>query len=80
MPVHQFTFIVEGADLQEDERLDRLFEAGCDDSTVGSSEGIQYVAFDREAESFEDAVASARRDLETIGGVAVVEVLRDQEA
>lgn len=37
-----------------------LYEAGGDDSSPGERSGKPYVAFDREAESFEDAVRSAR--------------------
>ncbi len=60
MPVHHFTLIVEGTDLQADPKTEALFEAGCDDATVGRSNGVQYIAFDREAESLAEAVHSAQ--------------------
>lgn len=74
MPVHHFTLIVDGPDLQDDVFIDRLFEAGCDDAAIGRSDGIQYVDFDREAASLDEAVLSAVRDVEHVDGVSVVRV------
>jgi hypothetical protein len=54
---------------------DALFEAGCDDSSPWSSEGVVSVAFDREAESLGDAIGSAVKDVERAGfAVARVDV------
>ena len=72
MPVHHFTLIVDGPDLQDDTLIDRLFEAGCDDAAIGRSDGIQYVDFDREAASLDEAVRSAVTDVEHVEGVNVV--------
>ena len=72
MPVHHFTLIVEGIDLQAEPTIDALFEAGCDDATVGRVDGVQYVDFDREAESLAEAVISAVRDVEKVDGAAVL--------
>ena len=72
MPVHHFTLIVEGTDLQAEPTIDALFEAGCDDATVGRVDGVQYVDFDREAESLGEAIISAVRDVEKIDGAAVL--------
>ena len=74
MPVHQFTLIVEGPDLQDGVFIDRLFEAGCDDAAAGRIDGVQYVDFDREAASYDEAVLSAVADIERIGGVQVIRV------
>ena len=74
MPIHHFTLIVDGPDLQDDMFIDRLFEAGCDDAAIGRSDGIQYVDFDREAASLDEAVLSAVRDVEHVDGVSVVRV------
>ena len=49
-----------------------LLEAGCDDALVGSSGGIQYFDFDREAESLEEAALSAVADIESVVGLKVV--------
>ena len=41
MPVWEFTLIIEGPDIQGDDIINALFEAGCDDSLVGSTNGVQ---------------------------------------
>ena len=74
MPVHHFTLIVDGPDLQAGASIDALFEAGCDDALVGCAEGIQYVEFDREAEGLDEAVLSAVADVEKVPGLTVSRV------
>ena len=74
MPIHHFTLIVDGPDLQDDALIDSLFETGCDDAAIGRIDGIQYVDFDREAVSLDEAVLSAVTDVERIEGVSVVRV------
>lgn len=66
-----FTLVVEGCDLKTDEVVDALFEAGCDDALVGSSEGVQFLDFDREAGSVDEAVRSAVADVESVEGLMV---------
>jgi hypothetical protein len=58
MKRYHFTVLI--ADLPEmtDEAANRLYEAGCDDATAGSSQGVSHVAFHREAETLEDAIRS----------------------
>lgn len=75
MPAYQFMLIVDGPDLQEDGRIDALYEAGCADALVGRSHGAQYLDFDRDAPTPEGAVASAIADAERVDGVRVVRVL-----
>ena len=74
MPIHHFTLIVEGPDLQDDSLVDEVFEAGCGDAAIGRVDGIQYVDFDREAASLDEAIRSAVADLERLNGVAVVRI------
>lgn len=74
MPLQQFTLIVEGPDLQSEPLIDALFDAGCDDATVGRVDGVQYVDFDRDAANLGDAVLSAVRDVEKLDGVRVTRV------
>ena len=74
MPIHHFTLIVDGPDLQDDTLIDAIFEAGCDDAAISLIDGIQYVDFDREAASLEQAILTAVTDLERISGVAVVRI------
>lgn len=64
MNIHQFTLIVEGADLQAEEHIDALFAAGCDDATAGRIGTTQYMDFDREAETLADAVFGATEAIE----------------
>ena len=59
MTVHRFMLIVEGPNLQDEGHVDALFEAGCDDATVGRVGATQYLDFDREAETLADAVFEA---------------------
>ena len=73
MPINHFTLIVDGPDLQTEPFIDALFEAGCDDATVGRTDGVQYIDFDREAESLGKAVISAVRDVEQVEGVRVTQ-------
>jgi len=78
MSGHEFILIVEGPDLQGESYVDALYEACFDDATIGRVGPIQYVDFDREAESFEDAVFSATTDLKSaIPDVRVVRLEPD---
>ena len=74
MTIHHFTLIVDGPDLQDDVFIDALFEAGCDDATVGRTGGIQYLDFDRDAATRAEAIRSAVSDVERVDGVHVVRV------
>jgi hypothetical protein len=79
MKTHQFTLIVEGPDLQDDTNLNALFEAGCDDATVGRVGAIQYLDFDREAATFADAVFRAAEAVESaVVGTRVVHLEPDE--
>ena len=72
---HAFTLILAGASELTEEMAEALFEAGCDDATPSSRDGVVSVAFDREAGSLGDAIGSA---IEAVRGagyrVARVEV------
>ena len=74
MSTFEFTLILDGPDLQDQRMIDRLSEAGCDDATFGSRDGVQYVDFDREAEALSDAILSAVEDLEKLEGVEVIRI------
>jgi hypothetical protein len=67
MKVFEFTVILKGMDVMSEETAERLHEAGCDDCTPGSSDGVAFAAFDREAASLESAIASALRDVRRAG-------------
>ncbi len=74
MPIQHFTLTVDGSDLQSEPLIDALFEAGCDDATVGRADRVQYIDFDREAERLGKAIISAVRDVEQVDGVQVTRV------
>ncbi len=71
MTTHTFTLTIDGPDLQADELVDEVFEAGCDDALIGWADGVQLADFDREADTLQDAVLSAVAELESIGGITV---------
>lgn len=74
MTTHTFTLIVDGADLQADALVDEVFKAGCHDALVSRADGIQFVDFDREADTLQAAVQTAVAELESIAGIAVTYV------
>lgn len=76
MTIHHFTLIVDGPDLQDETVIDAVFEAGCGDAAIGRIDGIQYVEFDREAPSLDEAILSAVGDLECIAGLRALGPLR----
>ena len=77
--IHNFTIFFSGADVLDDEQFDALYEAGCDDALFGVRDGAQYGAFDREAESFSEALASAIEDvISAVPGLQVVRIEPDE--
>lgn len=72
MTTHTFTLIVDGPDLQADELIDAVYDAGCDDALIGRADGVQFVDFDRDADSLQDAVLSAVAEIESIEGIFVL--------
>ncbi|TWU11514.1 hypothetical protein CA54_03210 [Symmachiella macrocystis] len=63
MKTYEFTLFIDGMTESTDEFANAMFEAGCDDGTCGSSCGRVFIAFDREADSFLEAVLSAISDV-----------------
>jgi len=61
-------------DLSEDD-AEKLFETGCDDGTPGVSNQIAVIHFSRNAASFQEAIVTAKTDVESAGfEVARVEI------
>jgi len=78
MTTHQFTLILEGRDFQEDSVIEALFEAECDDATVGRVGEVQYLDFDRRADTFPEAVFGAMAAIEeAVPGARVVHLEPD---
>lgn len=74
MTEYSFTLII-SSDVES--HLDELFEAGCDDATFGSVDGIQYADFDRDAETPSGAIASAIRAVEAVDDLRVLRIEPD---
>ncbi|MGH3679918.1 MAG: helix-turn-helix transcriptional regulator [Natronosporangium sp.] len=72
MPVHVFTLVLNRR--PDDQELDALLAAGCDDATFGVEHGAPIAQFDRDAPAMADAIASAVRDIES-AGLRVLRVL-----
>jgi hypothetical protein len=68
-----FSFVMEiaGFNPHQRELVDTLYEAGCSDALVVIRDERVLLDFDREAGSFDSAVASATRDVESAGGRVV---------
>ena len=70
MNLYDFTFVVD-ADPHEDDFEDRFIDAGCDDATFLLMRGAAALSFDREAESYKDAVISAYRQIRQAGAEVI---------
>jgi hypothetical protein len=80
LTVFRFTLEIDGADLMTDAAQNALFEAGCDDATLGMSNGVPTAEFNREATEFAEAVASAIKAVEAaVRGARVVEIHRERD-
>ena len=62
MKSHEFTVILATAEESED---DRLFEAGCSDGSISTSNGVTRIDFHRESDSLEEAIRSAIGNVQT---------------
>ena len=67
MALYEFTMILSKGTELTDDLAEALFEAGCDDGSPGSCEGVVSIDFHREAESLEAAIRSAIADVQKIG-------------
>jgi predicted DNA-binding transcriptional regulator AlpA len=67
MKVHSFSIIAAGLPADFEAAAERFHEAGCDDATVSFQKGLFVIEFDREADDFARAVASAIRDVSSTG-------------
>jgi hypothetical protein len=79
MNTYDFTLILSGPTELTDDLAEKLFAAGCDDATPGSSGGIVSLDFGREAGDLESAIRSAIANVASAGYV-VSRVEIDAEA
>lgn len=80
-PTHTFTLVLDTSpETIVGPFADALFEAGCDDASLGASEGKVRLDFDREAPTLIEAVCSAIEEVASVGGrVLRVEVPTQSE-
>ncbi len=64
---YHFTVVLADCDVMTPNLTELLYEAGCDDGTPWSGNGMAAVTFDREAESLESAIRSAVADVQKAG-------------
>lgn len=74
MGTYTFTLTLKGPDVLEEPTLEALYQSGCNDASFGEQDGRQFAAFDREADTFMEAVLSAIQDIES--AVPTLKVVR----
>jgi hypothetical protein len=67
MKKYDFTLILSGPSELTEQIADALFEAGCDDGTPGTAEGVFVIDFHRRADSLEEAIQSAIANVKSAG-------------
>jgi regulator of RNase E activity RraB len=67
MTKYEFTLILKGSRDLTEEIADELFQAGCDDGTPGTSDGVFSIDFHRAANTLEEAINSAIGNLKAAG-------------
>ena len=67
MAKYEFTLILSGPLELTEEIADELFEAGCDDGTPGTRDGVFSIDFHRDASSLEEAIRSAIANVKSAG-------------
>ena len=67
MTCWEFTLILRDVAEMTDSLANALYDAGCDDATVGSSCGVARVSFSRDSDALQDAIQSAVRDVRKAG-------------
>lgn len=79
MPTYEFTLVLSRADVMSDAAGDALYDAGCDDATFGTVDGVAYATFNRDAAALAEALTSAIADVQRgVAGVRVVHVEPDE--
>ena len=66
MKIQRFSVVLKDPDLTNDD-CDALYNAGCDDGTVVTRDGVTRVVFDREATSLEEAIRSVTEQVRSAG-------------
>jgi hypothetical protein len=75
---YEFSLILAQSEVA-DEDADKLYEAGCNDASILTRDGVTRLQFDRQAANLDEALASAIRNVERAGfAVSRVEIERDE--
>jgi hypothetical protein len=61
-----FSLVLTATTLSAEE-CDALYEAGCDDGTIVTRNRVTFIAFDRKADSLEQAIRLATADVRAAG-------------
>lgn len=73
-----FSLIIQAEDFT-DADADRLYEAGCNDASILTRNGVTAIQFDRVADTLEEAIRSAVANVESAGfGITKVEIERQE--
>lgn len=64
--VHEFILVLAPPHLTDDQ-CNALYEAGCADGTISTSQGVTRIDFAREAPSLEQAIRSALANVNAAG-------------
>lgn len=67
MTKFEFTLFLSGLTEITDDAANALYEAGCDDASPASCDGVVWITFHREADSLDAAVRSAMADVQKAG-------------
>jgi hypothetical protein len=66
MPSHEFTLILAFEEITDDQ-CNALYEAGCDDGTISTSQRATRIDFCRDAPTLEEAIRSAIGNVNAAG-------------
>jgi DNA-binding transcriptional regulator YiaG len=69
--IFQFILVLKNVNEHTHHLEDNLFEAGCDDALINYRNGAVYLEFDREADSLEEAVISAIKNVQLVANAEV---------
>jgi len=69
MKTFEFSIIASGLDPEAEDFGDRFYDAGCDDALVAYQKGHIIIDFAREADTVDEAVASAIENVRAAGAV-----------
>ena len=74
MKEHEFTLILTTPEETEED-ANKLYESGCSDGSISTSDGVTRIDFHRRSNSLEEAIRSATADVRKAGfDVARVEM------